>query len=388
VPTAGSIENLTRLAEGRGRCAAAFALVQDGIPAPADARLEMLGRLPEPESLLFLGRQDRAFSTFADLRGTSLGIGPEGSGTAYLLGQLFEDPDLRGLGVRRSYHELAEQAELVGEGKLDLAAFVMQQDAELLRTVIHQYNLDIVSFRDLEGLLARHPWLGLGHVPAGLYDLVHPTPTADKAVARVDTLVVANPCARRAERVALLMLLSAELPGFVASNPPKYTNSATALPLAPEARQFFIKGEPEIADLYFPWLVNLMSPVYWVYLVMAATVLFNALRGFSQFRLWRIDAARERLVGRLKELTGPELTHAQMRASQHGCVLTAPRARAAAQGVLDQLAQLRARCQRYAASIVTPMGDEMFYRYQQSLIDEATTTLALLLQRSASPPVA
>jgi hypothetical protein len=47
------------------------------------------------------------------------------------------------------------------------------------------------------------------------------------------------------------------------------------------------------------------------------------------------------------------------------------------------LVQLRVRCQRYAASIVTPMGDEMFYRYQESLIDEATTTLALLLQRSA-----
>jgi len=46
--------------------------------------------------------------------------------------------------------------------------------------------------------------------------------------------------------------------------------------------------------------------------------------------------------------------------------------------------QLRARCQRYAASIVTPMGDEMFYRYQESLIDEATTTLALLLERSTS----
>jgi hypothetical protein len=31
-----------------------------------------------------------------------------------------------------------------------------------------------------------------------------------------------------------------------------------------------------------------------------------------------------------------------------------------------------------------PMGDEMFYRYQQSLIDEATT-LAALLQRVRHP---
>jgi hypothetical protein len=65
-------------------------------------------------------------------------------------------------------------------------------------------------------------------------------------------------------------------------------------------------------------------------------------------------------------------------------LLTGPTACAAAQRIRGQLAQLRARCQRYASSIVTLMGDEMFYRYQQSLIDEATTTLALLLQQSAS----
>jgi hypothetical protein len=259
----------------------------------------------------------------------------------------------------------------------------MEQDAELLRTVIQKHDLDIVSFTDLEGLLARHPWLALGHIPAGFYDLVRPTPIVDKPVARVDTLIVANSCAHRAEQIALLMLLSAELPGFVQSNPPKYMNSASTLPLAAAAREFFIKGEPEIADVYFPWLVNLMSPVYWVYLVMAATILFNALKGFSRFRLWRIDAARERLERRLKELTDPKLTHAQIRASPDGDLLTGPGACAAAQSIRDEWVQLRVRCQRYAASIVTPMGDEMFYRYQESLIDEATTTLALLLQRSA-----
>jgi len=46
---------------------------------------------------------------------------------------------------------------------------------------------------------------------------------------------------------------------------------------------------------------------------------------------------------------------------------------------------LRARCQRQTNSVVMPMGDEMFYRYQQSLIDEAATTLAALLQRVRHP---
>ena len=382
VPTAGSIENIARLTEDGRRGEAAFALVQDGIPMPADAGLELLGRLPEPESLLLLGRQDRKFLTFADLQGKSIGIGAEGSGTAYLLRQLFEDPDLRELAVRLSYYELAEQARLVGQGGLDLAAFVMEPEAELLRSIIHKDDLDIVSFTDLEGLLARHPWLDLGHIPAGFYDLARPTPTVDKPVAHVATLIIANSRVHRADRVAMLMLLTAELPGFLQSNPPKYT--ATALPLAASASQFFIKGEPEIADVYFPWAVNLLSPVYWVYLAMAVTVLSNALRAISRFELWRIDAARERLERRLKELTDPKLTHAQIQAFPGGDLLTGPGACAAAQSIRDEFVQLRARCQRYAASFVTPMGDEMFYRYQASLIDQATTTLSLLLQRSAS----
>jgi hypothetical protein len=62
--------------------------------------------------------------------------------------------------------------------------------------------------------------------------------------------------------------------------------------------------------------------------------------------------------------------------------MAAPETRAAAETILDRLVELRARCQRQTSSLVTPMGDEMFYRYQQSLIDEAATTLGTLLQRS------
>ena len=315
IPTAGSIENVNRLAAGRGHCAEMFAIIQDGTPVPADAGLELLGRLPQPESLLLLGRQGNAFRTFADLRGASIGIGPEGSGTAYLMHQLFEDADLRELDVHLSHHELPEQAQLVAQGKLDLAAFVMQEDAEFLHTVIRQHGLDIVSPQDLQGLIARYPWLSLGLIPAGRYDLVRPIPAVDKQIAQLGTLVIASPCAQRADRVALLMLLGAELPGFVRANPPSSTSSATILTLAPEAHQFFLTGEPEIADRYFPWLVNLMSPAYWVYLFMAVTVLFNGLKAYSRFRLWRIDAAREKLETALKELVDPELTHAQIRAA-------------------------------------------------------------------------
>jgi uncharacterized protein len=386
IPTAGSIENVSRLASALG-CSDMFALVQDGTPVSSEARLELLGRLPRPESLVLLGRTGHAYRALPDLRGASIGIGPQGSGTANLMQQLFADADLRELDIRLSNHELTEQAKLVAEGKLDLAAVVMQEDAEFLKTVIRQYTLDIVAPQDLQGLIARYPWLSLGHIPAGRYDLVRPIPATDKQVVRLRTLLIASPCAQRADRIALLMLAAAELPNFVRDNPPSSTAPASALPLAREARQFFLTGEPELADRYFPWLVNIMSPAYWVYLVMAVTILFNMMTGYSRFCLWRIDAAREKLETALKQLVDPAFTHAQMRAVPGEQVMESPERRAAAHALMERFRALRVRCQRQTNSFVTPMGDEIYYRYQQSLIDEATTTLATLLRGSQRPAV-
>jgi hypothetical protein len=106
------------------------------------------------------------------------------------------------------------------------------------------------------------------------------------------------------------------------------------------------------------------------------------MRGISRFQLWRIDAAREKLTVRLAELTGPGLTREQIRANSPKQELSEPGLREVAQDIMTRLNELRARCQRYTGSIVTPMGDEMFYRYQEALIDDLRTTLAALCPHS------
>ncbi len=383
VATAGSVENIARLVGENGHCVPAFAFVQDGVPVPADASLQTLGRLPQPESLLLFSRRGRAINTFNDMRGASVGIGPDGSGTAYLMRQLLENSDLKGLDLKPSNHGLQAQAELVRDGQLDLAAFVMNENAELIRTLANKYDLEIVAPSDIEGLVARDKWLRLGKIPGGFYDIAKPIPATDKLVAQVDTLIMTNACVHRAERVAFLMLLSEEFPNFVRDNPPPSSKSQDQAPLGDEARQFFFaNGEPELADRYFPWLVNLMSPAYWIYLAMAVTVLFNASNAYSRFRLWRIDANREILESRLKALVSRGLTGEQIRALPPEAVIKTPQDRKDAEDLMRDLEALRLRCEEQTRSMVTPMGNEMFYRYQESLIEDAEATLASLLRRS------
>jgi len=75
-----------------------------------------------------------------------------------------------------------------------------------------------------------------------------------------------------------------------------------------------------------------------------------------------------------------------MRAAERRQALSGPDSRTAVREIKEQLRQLRLRCQRYTSSVVTPMGDEMYYRYQEALIDELTSTLTVLLQSNPRQP--
>ena len=165
------------------------------------------------------------------------------------------------------------------------------------------------------------------------------------------------------------------------SNPPPSPRFQDAAPLADEAREFFANGQPALPDRYFPRLVNLMSPAYWIYLAMVVTILFNATEVYSRFRLWRIDANRELLEARLKTLTSPPLTRDQVGALPADAVLKSPQDRDTAKSLIKDLEVLQARCLAQLQSFVTPMGREMYYRYQESLIEEAIGSLTALLGR-------
>jgi hypothetical protein len=329
--------------------------------------------------VLFLGRKGDAIQAFADLRGQRIGIGPAGSGTDVVARQLFALPDLAQLGVTLSNHSIDEQLAMASRGELDLAVVVIDADAPLIEDWVGRRGLQIASFATAHAVARRLPHIKTGTIGAGNYDAVQGIPATDRTVMRIETLLVGNGCAGRVATGDLLTLVSSEHPDFLRHN--KDTPNTTGLPLAPAAADFFTNGGLQMADEYVPWLVDLMPPANWAYVVMAVSLLFNAMGAGHRFRLWRIDAARVKLEGELGRFFPPSTTLGDIQRTGPDKGRTTPETLEAIDQLIHGLEELAARSRRYSLSMLVPMGQEMAYRYQEGVIYETIAVLREFLGR-------
>jgi hypothetical protein len=206
-------------------------------------------------------------------------------------------------------------------------------------------------------------------------------PPTDKRVLRVDTLVVGNGCASHAETVALLTLLRDEFPGLVEHN--RARGGSALLPISTTAKSFFDNQGPELAEQHLPWLVDLMPPSNWVYVVMSISVLFNIMGFGHRFRLWRIDAGRVAIDQQVRDTLGKPLTPEEVHDLSPQEEHLEPAVLEAVDEALTKLSSLRDRCRRQSVSMLVPMGQEMAYRYQEDQVEESLTALRLFRSKLA-----
>jgi len=371
LPSAGSVENVARLIASRSGCTAHFALVQEGVDLPEGNRLELIGRLTRPESLIILGRNVDHVTSPEDLRGMRVGIGPPGSGTEFLMRRLLAP--LGALRLQTSSLPVDEQVRRVERGELDLAAMVIDEDADEVKQSLADRKLQILSLPRAEALASGLPFLRKGRIEAGHYDPVRALPPTDKAALQVDTLILGNRCASRSATQGLITVLSDLYPLFVTHN--RDTANLSGVPYAAVARTYYETGGPDPVGVYAPWVVDIMPTASWVQLALVVSVLFNAMGALNRFRLYRIDAVRVRIEKQLPALFRPGITVGEISRARPDASLEPDEVRARVASIIERLQSLSDRCRRQSLSMVVPMGGEMAYRYQEQLVTELLQAL-------------
>ncbi len=163
--SAGSVGDLHRLIAARPSCDVQFALVQDGTIVPEGSGLDLLGRLPQPESLIILGRDLERVRVPLDLASLRIGIGPVGSGTEQLMRRLLAPLDELQLVV--STPTIDQQLDMLVRGELDLGAMVIDERAALVHDAVVRRKLQILNMPDAAAPARRLPFAKAGVIEAG-----------------------------------------------------------------------------------------------------------------------------------------------------------------------------------------------------------------------------
>ena len=366
LPSAGSVENMARLAAAKASCDIQFALVQDGLPWPQGHPFQLIGRLPIPESFVVLGRDADRIRSVADLKGMRVGIGPVGSGSEHVARQVMAQ--LAELNIKLTTQPLQEQLAMLERGELDLGAMVIAPDSRLMMQAVRDRKLQIVDISAADALARRLPSARGGIIKAGYYDPIRELPSTEKRIIEIDTLVIGNGCARESVTQGVITALTRVFPNFVSVN--RERANLTGLEYASAARGFFDNQGPDPVGEYVPWFIDIMPTARWVQLAFAISFLFGAQAVWHRFRLWRLDARRVRIEGEVSDLFSPGMTVAEIAATEPEIRHRTPEGRAQLDAVVNDLGQLAERCRRQSLSMLVPMGQEMAYRYQERLIAE------------------
>lgn len=369
VMTRGSIENIEQLTKGAADDETRYALVQDGIKLPENSTLELVARLTSGEAVFFLAKDAEAerIHAFSDFAGKTVGIGAKGSGTASLARQIFGLHGFETLDVKLENHPVDEQTALLAAGKLDVAVFVIHEDAQLIQEAVLQHGMGMIALAQVEAVAHALGPVRIGRVVAGQYDPIRVLPKRNTLLLKVDTLVLSDGSASHSETVSLLTLLQERFPGFLELN--RKIPNTTGLTMSSTSRQFFEDGGPAIMDQYAPWLVDLIPLSNLVHFAMVISVLFNLMGSGNKFCLWRIDARRLELEEEIREAFGRAVTVSEIATSEPLEAHASPEARSKVDALIGNLDALFSKSRRQSVGVLVPMGGEMSYRYQETLVN-------------------
>ncbi|WP_144156109.1 TAXI family TRAP transporter solute-binding subunit [Paraburkholderia sp. BCC1885] len=299
LPSAGSADNLQRLADPRSNVDVGF--VQDGVaPGPVPDNLMSLGSVAYvPLAIFYHGPTVTRLSEFKGLR---LAIGAEGSGTRELALALLKANGIEPGGATKLLPLSGDDAaQALVSGQVD-AAFLTGDSAQppVIAKLYRTPNVQFYNFTQAEAYARRFPYLTRIELPMGAFDLARNLPSApfqmvaptEELVARTtlhpalsDLLIEA---AREVHGRANVMQHAGEFPAPLAHD----------FPISDDAARYYKSGKSFLYRILPFWLASLADRLL-VVVVPLIVLLVPALRLVPSLYAWRVKSRIYRWYGAL-----------------------------------------------------------------------------------------
>jgi TRAP-type uncharacterized transport system substrate-binding protein len=301
LPSAGAIENLRRLRDGRSGVSVGF--VQGGTTSAKESPdLISLGTVfYEPLWLFYRGAPlDRRLTR---LRGRRVSIGPRDSGTQELMLTL-----LARNGIGRSFARLLSltphvAAEDLVHGRIDAAAFVMSWESGTVQKLLADGNIRLFSFPHADAYTALYPFLNKLVLPAGTVDLAKDRPPEDVVLLAPEASLVV-----RKELHPAIQYLLLDAASQIHADPGIFQRAGEHpgaepidLPLSVQAQNFFKTGRPFL-QRYLPfWLAVFLGQLAFL-LIPIVGVAYPLLRVVPFMYSWGVQRGIFRLYDELRRV--------------------------------------------------------------------------------------
>ena len=298
-PSSGAIENLRRLKGVDGNADIGF--LQGGIThEPESQDLMTLGAMYYEPIWVFL-RPGVEAGSIAELRGRRIAIGIQGGGGQLLTLEVlsangFEvsDPNLLPIGGDQAIAALRQ-------GKIDALMSVNGAEAPIVRTLLAEPGVRLMSFGQADAYARRLPHLSKLSLPRGAVDLVHDVPPQDIQLVAPTANLVARADLHPA-LVSLLMQAAQEIhrtPGLLEAGNEFPAPRDHDLPQSAEATRFYRSGPPLLQRVLPFWAAVLLDRAIWT-LVPLFALLIPASRVLPAVFRWQIRSRIYRWYGELK----------------------------------------------------------------------------------------
>ncbi|MGA2330957.1 MAG: TAXI family TRAP transporter solute-binding subunit [Syntrophales bacterium] len=286
LPSSGSVENLKRLNDKSYRVDAGF--VQDGMSSPADAKnLVSLGAIGYSPLWVFY-RSDETFDYLSEFRGKRIAIGPEGSGVRIFATQL--------LRLNNSAAPPTVLLDLAGapankallEGRVDAVMIIGAEDNALVKELLYNPNLKLMTFRQAEAYTRLIPALSHVVLPQGILDISKRTPSQDIHLLAVTTSLIVREDLHPA-LVYLLLDAAVEIhsnAGWVHKKGEFPSPRELSFPASKYAEKFYKSGRPFLLD-YLPFGIAAFVDRTLLIMVPVAIILIPLIRSIPWLYSWR-----------------------------------------------------------------------------------------------------